>query len=74
MNGQELIRGSELLHKYNYSYGQIDPQSGSVDTTKNNGQLAQVESYTGGTASSPTKQFTQKFSYDSIGRLEKENE
>ncbi|MCW5955995.1 MAG: RHS repeat protein [Pyrinomonadaceae bacterium] len=67
-------KNNSVIQRYDYSFGQIDPQSGSVDTTKNNGQLAQVESYIGGTASSPTKQFTQKFSYDSIGRLEKENE
>lgn len=67
-------KNSSVIQRYDYSFGQIDQQSGNVDTTKNNGQLAQVESYNGGTASSPTKQFTQKFTYDSIGRLEKENE
>jgi len=67
-------KNNQVIQRYDYSFGQIDQQSGTVDATKNNGQLAQVESYIGGTASSPTKQFTQKFTYDSIGRLEKENE
>ena len=63
MANQTLSRGSEVLQKYDYSYGQID-ENGNLDTTKNNNQLAKVESYIG-----TNKQWTQKFSYDSLGRL-----
>lgn len=63
MTLQELKRGSETIQKYNYGFGQID-SSGNLDTAKNNGQLAQIESNIG-----TNKQWTQKFSYDSIGRL-----
>ncbi len=68
MTGQELKRGSEVLQKYDYGYGQIDG-SGNLDTTKNNGQLARVESWIG-----TDKQWTQKFSYDHIGRLKQSEE
>lgn len=67
-------KDSNLIQRYDYAFGQINAQTNQVDATKNNGQLAQIESYNGGTVSNPTKQFTQKFIYDSIGRLEKETE
>ncbi len=67
-------KNNNVIQRYDYKFGQIDPNNNTVDATKNNGQLAQVESYIGGTVSNPTKQFTQKFSYDAIGRLEKETE
>jgi YD repeat-containing protein len=63
MTGQELKKGSETLQKYNYGYGQIDGL-GNLDATKNNGQLSKIESYIGS-----SKQWTQKFAYDSLGRL-----
>ena len=65
---QTLTRNSEILQKYDYGYGQIDA-NGNLDITKNNGQLSQIESYIGG-----NKQWTQKFSYDSIGRLSESKE
>ena len=68
MTQQNLSRGSEVLQKYDYGYGQIDA-SGNLDLTKNNGQLAKVESYIGA-----NKQWTQKFSYDSLGRLSEAKE
>lgn len=68
MTLQELKRDSEVLQKYNYGYGQIDI-NGNLDTTKNNGQLARIESYIG-----TNKQWTQKFKYDSIGRLSETEE
>jgi transposase InsO family protein len=58
-----LNKGSQVLPKYDYGYGQIDA-SGNLDLTKNNGQLDKIESFIG-----TQKQSTQKFSYDSIGRL-----
>jgi RHS repeat-associated protein len=68
MTGQELKRGAETLQKYDYGFGQIDA-GGNLDATKNNGQLARVESYIG-----TTKQWTQKFAYDSVGRLKESEE
>jgi RHS repeat-associated protein len=68
MNLQELKRGTEVVQKYAYGYGQIDA-AGNLDVNKNNGQLARVESYIGA-----NKQWTKKYSYDSIGRLSKEEE
>ncbi|MBK9156404.1 MAG: RHS repeat protein [Chloracidobacterium sp.] len=64
MMQQELKKGSDVLQKYVYGYGHIDPTSGNLDTTKNNGQLGTIESYIGS-----NKQATQKFKYDQIGRL-----
>ena len=68
MTGQELKRGTDVLQKYDYGYGQIDG-AGNLDLTKNNGQLAMVESHIG-----TNKQWTQKFNYDSINRLKESNE
>lgn len=68
MNSQELKRGSETLQKYAYGYGQLN-SSGNLDTTKNNDQLSQIESWIG-----TAKQWTKKFSYDSLGRLSEEKE
>jgi len=68
MTNQTLSKGTEVLQKYDYGYGQIDG-SGNVDTTKNNGQLGRIESHIG-----TAKQWTQKFSYDSIGRLKQSEE
>jgi RHS repeat-associated protein len=63
MTNQTLSRGSEVLQKYDYGFGQID-SNGNLDTTKNNGQIARIESHIGA-----SKQWTQKFKYDSVGRL-----
>ena len=68
MTNQSLNKGSQVLQKYDYGYGQIDA-SGNLDLTKNNGQLAKIESFIG-----TQKQSTQKFSYDSIGRLSEAKE
>ena len=68
MTNQTLSRSSETLQKYDYGYGQID-SNGNLDTSKNNGQLARVESHIG-----TAKQWTQKFKYDSIGRLSETEE
>ncbi len=64
MESQELKRGSEVLQKYAYGYGQINTETGVIAAGSNNGQLAKIES-TIGTA----KQWEQRFGYDSIGRL-----
>lgn len=68
MTNHTLLKGSEVIQKYDYGYGQID-SNGNLDTTKNNNQLAKVESYIG-----TNKQWTQKFSYDSLGRLSEAKE
>jgi RHS repeat-associated protein len=64
MTSQNLNKGSQVLQKYDYGYGKIDENTGNLDLTKNNGQLGKIESFIGS-----QKQATQKFSYDSIGRL-----
>ena len=69
MTEQNLTRNAEILQKYNYGYGQVDASTGNLDATKNNGQLGQIESFIGA-----NKQWTQKFSYDSIGRLSETKE
>jgi len=67
-------KNNQIVQRYDYTYGQINTQTNTVDTTKNNGQLVQVESYIGGSMSVPTRQATQQFSYDSVGRLKTETE
>lgn len=57
-----LVKNGTTLQKYECKYGQI--ASGSVDTTKNNGQLAQVESWIG-----TEQQYRQQYSFDTLGRL-----
>ncbi|MEP6900602.1 MAG: RHS repeat-associated core domain-containing protein [Actinomycetota bacterium] len=63
MTNHTLSKAGEVIQKYDYGYGQID-SNGNLDPTKNNNQLAKIESYIG-----TNKQWTQKFSYDSLGRL-----
>lgn len=65
---QTLSKGSEVVQKYDYEYGQLD-SSGNIISNSNNGQLAKIESHIG-----TVKQWTQKFSYDSIGRLSEAKE
>ncbi|MCC7307160.1 MAG: hypothetical protein IT173_06330, partial [Acidobacteria bacterium] len=68
MTGQELKKGSDVLQKYDYGYGQVDA-NGVLQTAQNNGQLGTIESFVGG-----SKQATQKFRYDHIGRLKESAE
>jgi RHS repeat-associated protein len=68
MTNQTLLKGAEVLQKYDYSYGQLDA-SGNIIAGSNNGQLAKIESHIGA-----AKQWTKKFAYDSLGRLSKEEE
>jgi RHS repeat-associated protein len=58
-----LTKNGTTLQKYQYTYGQINT-SGTVDTTKNNGQLAQVDSWIGS-----TQEYRQQFKYDCLNRL-----
>ena len=58
-----MIKNGTTLQKYQYSYGQINT-SGTVDTAKNKGQLAQVDSWIG-----TTQEYRQQFKYDCLNRL-----
>lgn len=69
MTNQTLAKGSEILQKYDYGYGQINLDTGAAAVNSNNGQLAKVES-TIGTA----KQWEQRFGYDAVGRLSESRE
>src|SRR6185369_2068314 len=57
--------GSEL-QRYDYLYGEVGQSSGSVDKSKNNGQIGRIDGVING---SSTKEWDQRFSYDQIGRL-----
>ncbi len=57
--------GAEL-QRYSYSYGEVTQSSGSVDTSKNNGQIARIDGFING--ASP-KEWDQRFTYDELGRL-----
>ncbi len=65
-----LTKNSEVLQRYEYKYGQINIDTGAVDEAKNNGQVARVEGFIGGTSQAPVRQWQQRFHYDSIGRLD----
>ena len=60
----KLSLGSTVLQQYDYGYGEFNTSSGSVDTSKNNGQIGKVTGTIGTTA-----QWNQGFSYDELGRL-----
>lgn len=69
-----LKRNGEVVQKYAYKYGTVDQATGSVDETKNAGQLGKVEGFIAGAVSQPTKQWEQRLSYDSLGRLRQASE
>ena len=69
MTSQSLLKGTSIVQKYDYSFGQVDLASGTVDVAKNNGQLGKIESFIGN-----QKQWSQRFGYDSIGRLSEASE
>lgn len=69
MTSQSLMKGAEVLQKYDYGYGQTDVATGAVDATKNNGQLGKIESFIGS-----AKQASQRFAYDHLGRLKEARE
>jgi YD repeat-containing protein len=52
------------LQRFDYSYGLTTQSTGAVDVTKNNGQIGRVDGFTDG-----AKQWDQRFTYDSLGRL-----
>jgi RHS repeat-associated protein len=64
-----LTVGATVLQNYTYTYGQVDPATGSVDASKNTGQIAKIEDFAGGTAPQ-NKRNEQRYFYDSLGRLD----
>ena len=60
---KQSASGAEL-QRFNYFYGTVNQSNGSVDTTKNVGQIGRIDSHI-----NASKQWEQRFSYDSIGRL-----
>lgn len=60
----DLTRNGTQIQRYNYKYGVYDPVNNTVDETRNNGQIAEIEGLI-----QATKQWTQRFTYDSLGRL-----
>ena len=57
--------GSEL-QRYDYLYGEVTQSNGSVDKSKNNGQIARIDGVINGAG---TKEWDQRYSYDELGRL-----
>ncbi|MBA3350834.1 MAG: hypothetical protein H0U23_00100, partial [Blastocatellia bacterium] len=68
LTSQSLKRGTEVVQKFEYGYGQTNA-AGEITPNSNNGQLAKIEAFIGA-----AKQWTQKFCYDSIERLSKSEE
>jgi RHS repeat-associated protein len=64
-----LVKDSNTLQRYEYKYGRVDIDTGAVDETKNNGQIARIEGFIG-----TVKQWQQRFAYDSLGRLSQASE
>ncbi len=62
---RQSVNGAEL-QRYNYFYGTVNQADGSVDTSKNNGQIGRIDGTINGAG---TKEWDQRFSYDSLGRL-----
>src|SRR5262249_26982979 len=62
------LEGAEQ-QRFDYSYGQVNQSTGTIDITKNNGQIGRIDGYIGG-----NKQWDQRFSYDYIGRLSQATE
>ena len=60
---KQSASGAEL-QRLNYSFGVVNQADGTVDTTKNSGKIGRVDNYING-----VKQWDQRFTYDSLGRL-----
>jgi RHS repeat-associated protein len=71
---QSLVKNNSVIQQYDYAYGVVDQSNGNVDASKNTGQIARIEGYIGGTPSLPDKQWQQRFSYDTLGRLTQSSE
>ena len=64
VNSIDLTRAGNQIQHYDYKYGVYDPTTDTLDETKNNGDLAQIEGLIGS-----VKQWQQRYTYDSVGRL-----
>ena len=60
----KLAVGGVEKQRLDYSYGEVNPDTGAVDVTKNTGQVARVEGFADG-----SQQWQQRYSYDKLGRL-----
>jgi RHS repeat-associated protein len=60
----DWTRNGNQIQRYNYKYGVFNPTPGTVDESKNDGQIAEIESYIDG-----AKQWQQNFTYDTVRRL-----
>ena len=64
LNQINLTKNGVELQRYDYGYGQYDATNTTLDATKNNGQIAKISGFIGG-----AKQWEQRHTYDSLGRL-----
>lgn len=60
----DLTKSGVPLQHYDYKYGVYDPVSNTLDESKNNGNIAQIDSFIG-----TQKEWQQRFAHDSMGRL-----
>lgn len=60
----DLTRNGTQLQHYDYKYGVYDPATNTVDPSKNNNQIAQIEGFI-----ATQKQWQQSFTYDNSARL-----
>ena len=60
----DLTRSGSQIEHYDYKYGVYNPVANTIDESKNNGQIAQIEGFIGA-----QKQWQQRFAYDTLGRL-----
>lgn len=61
---QDVTKDGVQLQHYDLKYGVYDPATNTLDESKNNGQIAQIEGLIG-----TQKQWQQRFTYDEVGRL-----
>jgi RHS repeat-associated protein len=64
LSSLDLTKSGTQIQHFDYKYGVFDPVANTLDETKNNGQVAQIEGLIG-----TVKQWQQRFTYDNIGRL-----
>jgi RHS repeat-associated protein len=60
-----LLKNGSELQRFDYAYGQVNINDGTVDATKNNGQIGRVENFVNG-----VERDEQRHVYDALGRLE----
>ncbi|HKV37219.1 MAG TPA: RHS repeat-associated core domain-containing protein [Pyrinomonadaceae bacterium] len=60
----DLTRSGSQIQHFDYKYGVYNPSNNTLDETKNNGQIAQIEGFI-----NTQKQWQQRFTYDTVGRL-----